>query len=229
MTKPTGRPRGRPRKTPPPPAPEVDIDDLIGAPDEDEAEEDITFDIAETYGGVSAHWLGQMFGMDKATVKKKLAKAGVPIVGRRGRGPLFRLVDAAPYMVKPKIDVEEFIRNMRPNDLPPMLSDMFWAAMLKKQKWELNAADLWRTEDVLSTLGDLWQTIRSRVTLWAEDVDRAHGLTEAQRQEINKLADGLLHSIYQHLVELPNSRKQTRSTLAEQEDLPNNVPEGHDE
>lgn len=193
-----------------------DDEDLLGL---DEPEEAITIDVAEVYGGVSANWLATMFGHDKNTIKKKLAKANLEIVGRRRGGPLYRLADAAPHLVKPQVDLLEYIKGLRPNDLPPMLNDAYWSAMLKRQKWEENAADLWRTEDVLVVLGDLNFQLRNTVNLWVEEVDRLEGLTPKQRDIITRQADQLLLMIYKNLVEMPNQRK-TKPSLEEEGAVP---------
>jgi hypothetical protein len=214
MNKPTGKPRGRPRKTPPAaaaPKPVLEDDDLIGgAPEDDEV---ITDDLAEVYGGVSAHWLAQMFGADKNTIKKKLASSGIEIVGRRNGGPLYRLKDAAAYLVTPKVDLVSYVKSLRPNDLPPMLNDAYWGAMLKRQKWEENAGDLWRTQDVLEVLGDLNLAFRSTVNLWVEEVDRINGLTPGQRLTISQNADKLLDLTYKMLVDLPSKRKTPNTSV----------------
>lgn len=253
MTSPTGRPRGRPRKAveaakpkparkptanPPKPKPklempkalaEPELDDLIGFPAERETEleEEFTFDLAETYGGVSAHWLAQMFGADKNTIKKKLAASGIEIVGRRQGGPLYRLADAAAYLVKPKVDLTTYIKSLRPNDLPPMLNEAYWSAMIKRQKWEENAKDLWHTDDVLKVLGDLNVLIRTRVTLWTEDIDRREGLTQDQRELITTLSDDLLKSVHDLLVNMP-AHGETPASIAEEGAVPE-IREGTDE
>ena len=247
MTSPTGRPRGRPRKpveaakpkparkptaNPPKPKPklempkalaEPELDDLIGFPAERETEleEEFTFDLAETYGGVSAHWLAQMFGADKNTIKKKLAASGIEIVGRRQGGPLYRLADAAAYLVKPKVDLITYIKGLRPNDLPPMLNEAYWSAMIKRQKWEENAKDLWRTGDVLEVFGDLNLMFRTTVNLWVEEVDRINSLTAEQRVTISQNADKLLDQVYEMLVELPAKRKTSNTSVEE-----GTMPEG---
>lgn len=210
MTKTTKRGPGRPRKAP------EDDEDLIGM---DEPPKKIPMAISEVYGGVSANWLAQMFGHDKNTIAKKLAKANLEIVGRRNGGPLYRLADAAPYLVKPQVDLVEYVRGLRPNDLPPMLNDAYWSAMLKRQKWEENAADLWRTEDVLEVLGDLNFQVRNTVNLWAEGIDRIEPLTDKQRQAIMVHADRLLELFYNMLVELPTKRK-TQPSLNEEGAMP---------
>src|SRR5690625_378998 len=91
MAQPPKRGPGRPRKTPAAKPKAPDDADLIGT---GEPEEKISIDISEVYGGVSSNWLATMFGHDKNTIKKKLAKANLEIVGRRNGGPLYRLADA---------------------------------------------------------------------------------------------------------------------------------------
>lgn len=191
-------------------------DDLIG---NSEPKEEIRLDIAEVYGGVSANWLATMFGHDKNTIKKKLAKANLEIVGRRNGGPLYRLADAAPHLVKPEVDLVEYVRGLRPNDLPPILNDAYWSAMIRRQKWEENARDLWRTEDVLEVLGDLNFQVRNTVNLWVEEVDRVEALSQEQRDVIVAQADRLLQLFYDMLVELPRKRK-TYSSEAEDGVMP---------
>ena len=224
MTKPTGSPRGRSRKTPAPPVPpaataEIEIDDLIGddpAPPADE----VTTNLADVYAGVSASWLAHVFGMDKNTIAKKLSTAGVQPSARRGSTPLYRIPDAAPYLVKPKVDLVTYIKSLRPNDLPPILNAAYWDAMLKRQKWEENAGDLWRTADVLEVFGDMAFGIKTTVSLWVEEVDRTRGLDAGQRETITQLSDKLLEQIHQQMIEAPRKRR-TSSSLVD----PGAVPE----
>lgn len=204
------------------PASSATNDDLIGG---DGPAEKVSIDVAEIYGGVSANWLATMFGADKNTIKKKLAKANLEIVGRRNGGPLYRLADAAPHLVKPEIDLVEYIKGLRPNDLPPMLNDAYWSAMLKRQKWEENAADLWRTEDVLEVLGDLNFQVRNTVNLWVEDIDRLEALSDKQRQGITRQADQLLQLFYKMLIELPTKRK-TQPSISEEGAMPEGSSNG---
>lgn len=218
--------RGRPRKTPPATVVEPDDDDLIGgaAPEPDEPEP-VSLDLSLCYGGVSCSWLAQMFGADKNTIKKKLAQAGIEVVGQRNGGPLYRLPDAAPYLVKPKVDLVAYIKSLRPNDLPPMLNEAYWSAMIKRQKWEENAGDLWRTADVLDVLGSLNTTIRDRVRLWADEVEREGALTQAQREALLRQSDNLLLAVHKALVDMPKSGN-TPSSIAEEGAIPEQGLEG---
>lgn len=180
-----------------------------------EPEESLKMDIAEVYGGVSAHWLSQVFGHDKNTIKKKLAAANIEIVGYRNGGPLYRIADAAQWLVKPKVDLVSYVKSLRPNDLPPMLNEAYWSAMLKRQKWEENARDLWRTEAVLEVFGDMALNIKTTVNLWIEEVDRQESLTPEQRKILTKLCDNLLEQIYQMMVEAPKKRRTQSSAVEE--------------
>ncbi len=209
MAQPPKRRGPKPKAT----SPEDIEDDLIGGPAE--PAESVSIQLADVYGGVSASWLAQVFGHDKNTVAKKLASAGLEVVGRRNGGPLYRIPDAAAVLVKPKVDLVAYIKTLRPNDLPPMLNVAYWDAMLKRQKWEENAGDLWRTADVLEVFGDLAFGIKTTVNLWVEEVDRVDGLTAKQRQTVTELSDKLLDKIYQQMVEAPGKRK-TSSSAAEE-------------
>ncbi len=199
------RKRGRPPKAKAPVETD-EFDDLIGgASEQDEPLEQVVTALADVYGGVSASWLAQVFGHDKNTIAKKLASAGCEVVGRRNGGPLYRIPDAAAYLVKPKVDLVAYIKTLRPNDLPPMLSDAYWGAMLKRQKFEENARDLWRTESVLKVFGDLAISFKTTANLWVEEVERIEGLTPEQRLLITQLTDRLLESVYQLMVEAPKN------------------------
>lgn len=219
MAQPPKRRGPKPKAT----SPEDIEDDLIGGPAE--PAESVSIQLADVYGGVSASWLAQVFGHDKNTVAKKLASAGLEVVGRRNGGPLYRIPDAAAVLVKPKVDLVAYIKTLRPNDLPPMLNVAYWDAMLKRQKWEENAGDLWRTADVLEVFGDLAFGIKTTVNLWVEEVDRQDGLTAKQRQTITELSDKLLSNVYQQLIDAPRKRK-TSSSAAEDGTMPDdNKPE----
>lgn len=217
MSKPTGKPRGRPPETPKP-AP-LEDDDLIGSIEPQDAplagDDDLVIAIADVYGGVSASWLAQVFGHDKNTIAKKLAAANIEVVGRRNGGPLFRIPDAAAYLVKPKVDLVSYIKSLRPNDLPPMLNDAYWSAMIKRQKWEENAGDLWRTADVLEVFGDLAIMFKTTVNLWVEEVERLEGLSADQRRTLTAQSDKLLEQVYELMVDAP-SRRKTQAMIVEE-------------
>lgn len=203
-----GRPPSNPKATKKPasttkPA-DDDYEDLIGP----SSTEELSLDIGAVYGGVSANWLCHVFGMDRVTVKKRLAEGKCQVAGKNKGTPLYLIKDAAAWLVKPQVDLTKYIQGLRPNDLPPILNAAYWDAMLKRQKWEENAGDLWRTKDVIDVLGNLATTLKSTIQLWPEQVS---GLSDKQRLELEQRAAGLLDSIHHILVTAPDRSRSVSS------------------
>lgn len=205
---PTGRGPGRPRKTAAP-------DELLGVPapaDGSAVPIAKAPDLGLVAGGVSAAWLGHVFGMDKNTVKKRLANC--PVAGMNRGTPHYLIKEAAAYLVNPKVDIEEYIRSVRPQDLPPHLNDTYWSALGKRQKVLADARETWNTDDVLAVFGRVNIKIKSTVQLWVDEVERVHGLSDEQRQMLTRMADGLLEDVHEMYVTEP-TRHRTRSTIKE--------------
>jgi hypothetical protein len=112
---------------------------------------------------------------------------------------------------------------LRPNDLPPILNDSYWAAMLKRQKWQENAGDLWRTEDVVAVFGDVAFMFKTTAQLWVEDLDRHHGLSPEMRATITQQVDNLLEQVHEKMIDLPKAR-HTRSSATEEGAVPDQQP-----
>jgi hypothetical protein len=152
--------RGRPRKRP----------DLVGTPGE------ATIDYRENVAGVSITWLCTMFRMDRRTCQKRLAMCP-PLRRGVGDAPMFDLAQAAAFLVKPKINIGEWVKSLRPADLPPYLQSEFWDAQNKRQKWEENAGELWRTEKVIEVFADVFKHIKETMQQWQDSIERKEGLT----------------------------------------------------
>lgn len=213
---PVKRGPGRPRKDR---SQAQDGEDLLGgiptSPQNDEPTLD-GLDLGVVYGGVSAAWLGHVFGMDKNTIKKKLARC--EIAGKNRQTPLYRIKDAAAWLIPPKVDIATYIKGMRPCDVPPQLNDAYWSAMGKRQKVLKEARETWATEDVLRVFGEAALKIKSTVQLWEDEVDRVHGLSDEQRAMIRQMADGLLMEIHDIFVTAP-AHGETLSTIKEHDEM----------
>ena len=98
---------------------------------------------------------------------------------------------------------------MKPSDLPTAFQQSFWDAALKRQKWEENAGQLWRTEKVREVLGSTFQTIKFTVQLWADTLERQTGLSTDQRALLTKMVDSLQEEIYKALVTQAGSQRTT--------------------
>lgn len=220
---------GSPRKKPGPKGPRKpksqpelvvgpdELDDLLGiSPKAPRGQNSADLAIEDVYRGVSVTWLANAFKMDRNTVKKRLAHC--PSVSNDRSTPLYSLRQAASYLVEPKVDIASYLKAMRPNDLPPLLQDTFWSAQMKRQKWEVEAGNLWPTEDVLEVLSEAARRIRSAITLWTDNLDRVNGLNSEQRKMLTGMCDGLLDEIHETLIDMPR-QKRTPSQLAQLSDM----------
>jgi hypothetical protein len=167
---------------------------------------------ADVQHGVTVGWLATVFGMDPVNVRRKLRDCA-PIMKRKA-GHVYDLKAAAQYLVKPVFDVEQYLKGMKPSELPTHLQDAYWSAMRKRQQWEADAGMLWRTEAVVEVLGDVFQTIKFAMQLWPDTVERSMGLTPEQRAMMISMSDSLQAEIHKKLIEMPRL-KQTPSTLSE--------------
>lgn len=218
----------------------LDIDDLIG--DLDDApkgppvvvtsykgaeEAGVSLELSDVHAGVTVTWLASVFGMGINTVHRKLADC--PPLKKHKATKVYDLRQAAAYLVDPKVDLERYIKTLQPGDMPARLQKDYWDALLKRQKWELEAGQLWRSEDVLAVLGDAFGHIKSSMQLWAVTLERKTGLTTEQRELLTVLCDKLLDSLHEKLVSMP-SQKRTPNIreLHELEDGSASAPENSD-
>jgi len=160
--------------------------------------------------GVTVYWLSQVFGLTPETVRKRLADCTPESIS--GKSNRYRVKDAAEFLVEPKIDIESYMKRMRPGDLPPLLQKEVWDARLKRQKWETMAGDQWHTNDVMEVLSDVFSIIKSTIQLWPDTLERTEGLTDEQRQLLVVMGDALQDEIYQGIKGMA-AKKNTKSTL----------------
>lgn len=196
-----------------------DIDDLIGgsAPKK-EPEMDFSADLhpdnlqhtkpkvlGQLHGGVSVTFLAELFGMAKATVHKRLKDC--PPVKYQRNAPIYSLTQACAYLVEPRIDLAEYLKTLRPSEIPTHLQKDFWDAMIKKQNWERDAGVLWHDDDVIEVFGEVFKEFKTSVQLWADEIERVHGLTDDQRVALVSASDKLLNNIYEALCVVPKRRR----------------------
>lgn len=155
--------------------------------------------------GVTHTWLAQAFGLSLRTTKEKLRKC--PHSGVTKAGYLYDFRVAAPYLVKPVHNIKEYLKNVKPEELPTKLQDKYWSALMRRIKYEERAGQLWRTEKVLFVLGEVFQTIKFSLQLWADNLERATGITTEQREYLRDMVDGLQDEIYSKLKELEMESK----------------------
>lgn len=148
------------------------------------------------FEGASISQLGKLFGMDNRTVQSKIT--GLEPAGRRAGHPIYSVKEAAPFLVEMQLNIDDveqvikYVRKLNHTNLPKMLTKEFWHAMLAKQKYELNAGDLWETEKVAEVYGDLVKAVRTPLILAKDSILNEVELTGRQHQILDAIIDGLL-------------------------------------
>src|SRR5690606_19291643 len=133
---------------------------------------------------------------------------------KKPTGELYDLEIAMSYLVKPRFDIRDYMKTMNPTELPPMLRKEYWDAELKRRRFELEAGELWHTEDVLKVLADAFMSIKNQTQVWADDVEREAGLTTDQYDALRRRVDRLREDMFRSLCEAPKN-KHTGSVLEE--------------
>lgn len=178
-------------------------------------------DIGNVSNGVSATWLALALNSSVGTVRVKLARCPHRRVGSM---LVYNLGEAMEYLVKPNVDVAKYLKDLKKDDLPEVLRESYWSALLKRQQWEINAKELWHTEDVATTLGDTFQAIKFAIQLWVDDMERETTITPKQYAFLVQKTDALQALIYKALVEAfkdketPSSAGKRAREAGEQEE-----------
>lgn len=176
---------------------------------------------AEMQEGVSCTFLAEAFHVSPHVVRRKLNS--LKPVGERGGDPIYDLAEAAQYLVKPRVDLAAYIKNLRPQDVPVALQKQFWDSQNGRLKYMQEAGELWRTEAVQHLVGDLYKLIRQRVQLLADTVERQTGLTDEQRRIIMAISDNMLIDLSASIKEAFTEYEQQHS---ERDDVYENGPPG---
>lgn len=195
-----------------------DHEDLIGDIPTDNIGETLSYkteDINSVIGGVSVSWLMRAFRMSRSKVESKLIACKPIGIGRRGVA-LYDLPEAASYLVNPRVDLDEYLKGLKPDALPERLREGYWNAMLKQQRWEEKAGQLWRTEKVLDVFSEVLQDMRTKLQLVPESIHRAAGLSEKQHRAATEVVDAIQDDIYQWLIQFAK-RGKTLNQLGERD------------
>lgn len=172
-------------------------------------------DASDVASGVSVPWLATVFRISRPKLQDIIH--GLRPIRINNRGVKFYdIADAAAYIVKPKMSVDDFIRTIKKNDMPEQLKESFWNSKLKEQKFRRLAGDLWTKESILTVIGELLQTIKNTTLLWADTVEEECGVTDDQRQLLLDLREQLLLDIV-NKVKDQMSQTKTASQLSELE------------
>lgn len=166
--------------------------------------------------GVSVQQLARLFRMTRPGVEKKLRNARPIDLGSHGN-PLYDLAEAAGYLIEPKIDVEEYLSTVKPERLPDHLRETFWNAKLKRQRYEENAGDLWRTKRVMEVVGELLLDFSGKLALIPDLVERQTGFTPEQYRLVRSIVDSVREDMVDDAERLKRG-EEVSNQLGERED-----------
>jgi hypothetical protein len=152
-----------------------------------------------TTGEATMAQLAQLFRTDAKTLPKRIRKC-LPVGSRKGYRT-YDIRDAASYIVKPGYEIEEFIRQMSPQEMPPLLSKEFWNGQNARLKYERELGNLWPTDEVVAFLGQLQSAVKMQLLLVADDVDREEALTTGQKAIVRRIMDGAITALQKAIVE----------------------------
>lgn len=162
------------------------------------ARDEVTSDLLTT-GEATMSQIAQLFRTDAKTLPRRLRRLK-PVATRSGVN-VYSIRDAAGYLVKPGYSIEQYLRQMHPNELPVGLMKEFWAGQKSRQSYEMQAGDLWPTSQVVEALAEAFKQARMTVLLFPETVERETGITDPQRKVLRRLADSLIDDLREGLVE----------------------------
>ena len=161
--------------------------------------------------GVTVDWLRRAFHMTDQKCKTKLR--GLKTIGVTAQGaPLYDLGHAAERLVRPKIDLNEYLKEITVDDLPEKLRETFWNARLKQQRYEKNAGDLWRTEAVIQLFGSVLKDTKERIRLINTLAENTMNLNPEQLRKLREIVNEVQGEIYNQIMSLES---KTPSSIAE--------------
>lgn len=175
---------------------------------------DVTSEILDT-GMATVSQLAKMFRTDAKTLPQRLRS--LPSSGLRGGYKVYDIRDAASFIVTPGYEIEQYIRQMSAQELPPLMQKEYWNGQRARIAYEKEMGNLWPTEDIIALFAVLENGIRQTTLLVVDDVEREDGVTDGQKKTIRRIMDGAVTTFKDKLTEA------FASYYADREDDP--VPE----
>lgn len=161
---------------------------------------------------VTKNFLALVFDMDPATITKRLLNCP-PLTSSADTRPLYDFKQAVSYLVEPKMDVEQYIKNLDPARMPNHINKVFWEAARIKLKYMIEAGDAWLTTDVLDVFGRIFMTIKDRTQLWTETLRETGTLSDTNLEKVQQMVDALQEDLHRDLLEIPKQR-QTKALVS---------------
>lgn len=164
------------------------------------------------FEGVTKSQMVDLFKMDSRTINRRLAVSDVVPSGKRNGYDIYHVRDVAPWLLPPKMDLEQYIRNMNPQDLPKMLTKEFWNGMKARQEFRLRENELWETPEVHACLSEMVQVMIMSSRTIEDQVDRLAELSAKQREilrgQVRSLINSLRDTAAAHFKERKDSKEE---------------------
>lgn len=177
---------------------------------------------AMIFDGLTKSQMTDLFKMDIRTLNRRLSVSDVEPSGQRNGYDIYQVRDVAPWVLTPKMDVEAYIKNMNPQDLPKMLSKEFWNGLKARQDYRLRENDLWETSEVHACLSEMVQVMVMSSRTIEDQVDRLAELSPKQREifrsSIRSLMDSLRETALAHFKERRETKEEEDRKKREGED-----------
>lgn len=187
------------------------------------------------FEGVTKSQMVDLFKMDTRTINRRLAVSDVVPSGKRNGYDIYHVRDVAPWLLPPKMDIEQYIRNMNPQDLPKMLTKEFWNGMKARQEFRLRENELWETPEVHACLSEMVQVMIMSSRTIEDQVDRLAELSSKQREilrtQVRSLINSLRDTAAAHFKERKESKEEAERNKedAPQEENPSEQIEDGEE
>lgn len=162
------------------------------------------------FDGVTKSQMVDLFKMDARTINRRLAVSDIEPSGTRNGYDIFHVRDVAPWLLPPKMNMESYIKNMNPQDLPKMLSKEFWNGLKARQDYRLRENDLWETSEVHTCLSEMVQVLVMSSRTIEDQVDRLAELSPKQREVLRSCVRSLMDSLRETALTHFKERKQER-------------------
>lgn len=157
------------------------------------------YTFADLLRGASINQLAELFDLDRRTVTERLRD--LKPCGTRATFPIYKVREAAMLLTERYVynDKGELVRNEKRKQE----SDKdYWDGQLKKQKFEENAGDLWRTEKVVTAISEILKLFREGLTTFVDNMEYDSGLPPEQVAKVRAFSDNLLTYCRERLLEL---------------------------
>lgn len=176
----------------------------------------VDYRFADILKGASINQLSQLFELDRRTVTTRLRNTKPS--GERDGFKIYSVKEAAAILLERYVynDAGELVKNSKHKDEP---EKDFWDAQLKKQKFEENAGDLWRTDKVVTMVSAILKQFRESMTVFMDQLEFESGLPPEAVAKAKMFSDNLLLSCRNSLLEL-NADALDGPSQDESEDTP---------